>query len=116
MIFYILFKILPDARIKAKPAFVGAVFTAILFFIAKYLIGIYIANSKYSTIFGSAGSLVILLLWIYYVATILYFGAKFTKVFAEAKGYPIIPKRNAKLRKVSFIDHIAEKHDYESID
>lgn len=116
LIFYILFKILPDARIKSKPAFVGAVFTAILFFIAKYLIGIYIANSKYSTIFGSAGSLVILLLWIYYVATILYFGAKFTKVFAEAKGYPIIPKRNAKLRKVSFIDYQLDKKDYESID
>ena len=116
MIFYILFKILPDARIKTKPAFVGAIFTAVLFFLAKYFIGIYIANSKYSSIFGSAGSLVILLLWIYYVATIIYLGAKFTKVYAEMKGYPIIPTKNAKLRKVSFIDHLAEKHDYESID
>ena len=116
MIFYILFKVLPDARIKTKPAFVGAIFTAILFFLAKYFIGIYIANSKYSTIFGSAGSLVILLLWIYYVATIIYLGAKFTKVYAEMKGYPIIPTKNAKLRKVSFIDHLAEKHDYENID
>ena len=116
LIFYILFKVLPDARIKTKPAFVGAIFTAILFFLAKYFIGIYIANSKYSTIFGSAGSLVILLLWIYYVATIIYLGAKFTKVYAEMKGYPIIPTKNAKLRKVSFIDHLAEKHDYESID
>ena len=116
MIFYILFKVLPDARIKTKPAFVGAIFTAILFFLAKYFIGIYIANSKYSTIFGSAGSLVILLLWIYYVATIIYLGAKFTKVYAEMKGYPIIPTKNAKLRKVSFIDHLAEKHDYQNID
>ena len=116
LIFYILFKVLPDARIKTKPAFVGAIFTAILFFLAKYFIGIYIANSKYSTIFGSAGSLVILLLWIYYVATIIYLGAKFTKVYAEMKGYPIIPTKNAKLRKVSFIDHLAEKHDYENID
>ncbi|WP_413531805.1 YihY/virulence factor BrkB family protein [Empedobacter brevis] len=115
LIFYILFKILPDAKIKARPAFVGAVFTAGLFFIAKYLIGIYIANSKYSKIFGSAGSLVILLLWIYYVATILYFGAKFTKVFAEAKGSPIIPKKNAKLRKVSFVDHHMDKQDYENV-
>ena len=116
LIFYILFKVLPDARIKTKPAFVGAIFTAILFFLAKYFIGIYIANSKYSTIFGSAGSLVILLLWIYYVATIIYLGAKFTKVYAEMKGYPMIPTKNAKLRKVSFIDHLAEKHDYENID
>lgn len=116
LIFYILFKILPDARIKRKPAFIGAVFTAVLFFIAKYLIGIYIANSRYSTIFGSAGSLVILLLWIYYVSTILYFGAKFTKVYAELNGYPIIPKKNAKLRKVSYVDSYIEKQNYENID
>ncbi len=116
MIFYILFKILPDARIKTKPAFIGAIFTAILFFAAKYFIGIYIANTRYTTIFGSAGSLVILLLWIYYVATIIYLGAKFTKVYAEMKGYPIIPTKNAKLRKVSYVDHLAEKHNYENID
>ena len=106
LIFYILFKILPDAKIKTKPAFIGAVFTAILFFIAKYLIGLYISNTRYTTIFGSAGSLVILLLWIYYVATIIYLGAKFTKVFAEHKGFPIIPTKNAKLRQVSFIDKL----------
>lgn len=103
IIFYILFKVLPDAKIKSKPALAGSLFTAVLFFVAKYLIGIYISNSKYSTIFGSAGSLVILLLWIYYVATIIYLGAKFTKVYAEHKGYPIIPTKNAKLRRVTFV-------------
>jgi len=111
LIFYLLFKVLPDARIKTKPAFMGALFTAILFFIAKYLIGIYISNTRYSTIFGSAGSLVILLLWIYYVATIIYLGAKFTKVYAEHKGYPIVPTKNAKLRQISFVDRVASKSD-----
>lgn len=105
IIFYILFKVLPDAKIKSKPALAGALFTAVLFFIAKYLIGIYISNSKYSTIFGSAGSLVILLLWIYYVATIIYLGAKFTKVYAEHKGDPIIPTKNAKLRRITFVQN-----------
>ena len=108
LIFYILFKILPDAKIKTRPAFIGAIFTAVLFFVAKYLIGIYISNTRYTTIFGSAGSLVILLLWVYYVATIIYLGAKFTKVYAEHKGYPIIPTKNAKLRQVSFIDKLAQ--------
>ena len=106
LIFYILFKVLPDAKIKTRPALIGALFTAILFFVAKYLIGIYISNTRYTTIFGSAGSLVILLLWVYYVATIVYLGAKFTKVYAEHKGYPIIPTKNAKLRHVSFVDKL----------
>lgn len=105
LIFYILFKVLPDAKIKTRPALIGALFTAVLFFIAKYLIGIYISNTRYTTIFGSAGSLVILLLWIYYVATIIYLGAKFTKVYAEHMGYPIIPTKNAKLRQVTFVQN-----------
>lgn len=114
IVFYILFKVLPDAHIKSRPALVGAIFTAILFFLAKYLIGVYLANTKYSKIFGSAASLVILLLWIYYVATIVYLGAKFTKVYAECKGFPIIPKKNAKLRRLTFVDH-QTKSDYDNI-
>lgn len=109
LIFYVLFKILPDAVIKRKPALIGAVFTAGLFYVAKYLIGIYLANTKYSTIFGSAGSLVVLLLWIYYVATIIYFGAKFTKVFSEHYNYPIIPKKGAKIRKILFVKQSTNK-------
>lgn len=105
VIFYILFKVLPDAKIHSKSAFFGAVFTAILFYIAKYLIGIYLVNTKYSTIFGSAGSLVVLLVWIYYVAIIIYFGAKFTKVYSENKGFPIIPKKGAKMRTVNFVQN-----------
>ena len=102
LVFYILFKVLPDAKVRMKPAFIGAIFTAILFFFAKYIIGIYITNTRYSAIFGSAGSLVVLLVWIYYVATIVYIGAKFTKVYAEQMGYPIIPSKNAKIRKVIY--------------
>ena len=102
LIFYIFFKILPDASVPSKSAFAGAIFTTILFFIAKNLIAIYITNSKYSAIFGSAGSLVVLLLWIYYVVTIIFIGAKFTKVYSENKGYKIVPSKNAKTRKVIY--------------
>ena len=105
VIFYIFFKILPDANVPRRAAFSGAVFTAILFFIAKNVIGIYIANSRYSAIFGSAASFVFLLLWIYYVVTIIFIGAKFTKVYAEQKGYPIIPSKNAKIRNITFTNH-----------
>ncbi|RLZ12815.1 YihY/virulence factor BrkB family protein [Faecalibacter macacae] len=106
VIFYVLFKVLPDAKIHRKPAFLGAVFTAVLFYIAKYLIGIYLSNTKYSTIFGSAGSLVVLLVWIYYVAIIIYFGAKFTKVYSENQGFLIIPKKGAKVRQISFVKQL----------
>lgn len=109
IVFYILFKVLPDAKIQPKSAFFGSVFTAILFYIAKYLIGIYLVNTKYSTIFGSAGSLVILLVWIYYVAIIIYLGAKFTKVYSEHKGYPIIPKKGAKLRQITYVNQTNDK-------
>jgi len=103
LVFYILFKVLPDAKVHSREAFIGAIFTALLFFFAKYLIGIYVSNTRYTSIFGSAGSLVILLLWVYYVATIVFVGAKFTKVYAEHKGYAIIPAKNAKIRKVTYL-------------
>jgi len=105
MVFFILFKVLPDANVKFKPAMVGSIFTATLFFISKYLIGIYIANTKYSKVFGSAGSLVILLLWIYYISTILFLGAKFTKVYAEHIKLPIKPKKNAKQKEIKLINN-----------
>lgn len=85
------FKELPDAVIKFKDAFIGALFTAILFMIGKWVIGEYLENSDKFTLYGTAGSILILLLWIYYSAIILYFGAVFTKNYALIYGNPIVP-------------------------
>lgn len=94
-LFAIIFKVLPDARIKWKDAFVGAGFTAGLFIIGKFLIGLYIANSTVSATYGAAASIVLILLWVYYSSIILYFGAEFTKVYALSYGHGIEPDKTA---------------------
>jgi len=91
LLFAIIFKVLPDARIKWRDTFIGALTTAILFMIGKFLIGYYLQKSTVSTAFGAAGSVIIILTWVYYSACILYFGAAFTRANAQLKGREILP-------------------------
>lgn len=93
--FAIIYKVLPDAKIHWKDAAKGAMFTAVLFLLGKFLIGYYIGNSRTSAVYGAAASLVIVLLWVYYTSLILYFGAEFTKVYALQRGHGIKPHSNA---------------------
>lgn len=95
-LFAIIFKFLPDVKIHWKDVRSGAFFTAILFMIGKYLIGLYIeySASSFST-YGAAGSLIVILIWIYYTAAILYIGAEYTQVYAEALGCRIEPAEYA---------------------
>lgn len=90
-LFGIIYKVLPDAHIKWKDVSVGAIFTAILFMVAKFGITIYIGKSNIGSSYGAAGSLVVLLLWIYFSSMILYFGAEFTKAYAMKFGGEIRP-------------------------
>lgn len=90
-----IFKVLPDAKIKWKDVWGGAIATAILFIIGKFAISFYIGTSEVGSTYGAAGSLVILLLWVYYSAMILYFGAVFTKVWALKQGAHIEPNAYA---------------------
>ena len=92
ILFAIIFKFLPDAIIKWKDVMAGALFSSILFMIGKFCLSYYISHSHISSSYGSAGSLVILLLWVYYSAIILYFGAEFTKAYALKYGFNIKPK------------------------
>jgi membrane protein len=92
VLFALIFKVLPDAEIVWKDVWVGAFVTAILFSIGKTLIGLYLGSSAVGTTFGAAGSLVLLLLWIYYSAQILFFGAEFTQVYANQLGSRIVPE------------------------
>lgn len=94
-LFAIIFKILPDAKIRWKDAYVGAAFTAVLFLIGKFLIGLYVGNSEVSVTYGAAASVVIILLWVYYSSIILYFGAEFTKVYTMNCGGGIVPEKTA---------------------
>ncbi|HLP12753.1 MAG TPA: YihY/virulence factor BrkB family protein [Flavobacteriales bacterium] len=92
-LFVIIFKALPDARIKLSDCIIGASFTAALFMIGKFLIGYYLGHSKVGSAYGTAGSIILVMVWVYYSAIILYFGAEFTKVYAEKHGHKIIPNK-----------------------
>jgi membrane protein len=83
VLFALIFKYLPDAEIAWREVWVGAFVTSLLFSLGKTAIGIYLGNSAVTSTFGAAGSLVLLLLWIYYSAQILFFGAEFTQVYAD---------------------------------
>lgn len=95
LIFGVIFKVLPDARIRWKDVRAGAITTAILFMLGKFAISFYIGKSNVGTTFGAAGSLVVLLVWVYYSSIILYFGAEFTKAYAMEYGEPIHPNEYA---------------------
>jgi len=91
LLFAIIFKILPDAKIKWRDVITVAMVTAVLFMMGKFAITFYIGSSNVSSAYGTAGSLVIILLWIYYSSLILYFGAEFTKAYATTYGGLIQP-------------------------
>lgn len=91
LIFAVIFKVLPDARIRWKDVFAGALVTAILFLIGKFAISLYISTTEVGSTYGAAGSLVVLLVWVYYSSIILYIGAEFTKAYATKFGAAIHP-------------------------
>jgi membrane protein len=91
VLFGIIFKVLPDVKIKWKDVRSGAIFTAILFMLGQYAISLYIQYTATGSAYGAAGSLIVILVWIYYTAAILYIGAEFTQVYAEAVGSHIEP-------------------------
>ncbi|MEO6490773.1 MAG: YihY/virulence factor BrkB family protein [Ferruginibacter sp.] len=95
VIFAVIFKVLPDAKIKWRDVLSGAFMTAILFIAGKFGISLYISQTKVGSTYGAAGSLVILLVWVYYSSIILYLGASFTKVYAVKYGSEIRPNSYA---------------------
>lgn len=89
VLFALMFKFLPDAEIAWRDVWIGGFVSALLFSLGKTLIGIYLGNSAVTSTFGAAGSLVLLLLWIYFSAQILFLGAEFTQVYADTYGSKI---------------------------
>lgn len=91
VIFAVIFKVLPDAKIRWRDVIAGALVTAVLFMLGKFGISIYISQTQVGSTYGAAGSLVVLIVWIYYSSIILYLGAEFTKAYAVAYGDDIRP-------------------------
>jgi membrane protein len=95
LLFAAMFKVLPDAQIAWRDVWVGALATTLLFLVGKFLIGLYLGQSNPGEAFGAAGSLAILLVWIYYSAMILLLGAEFTQVWANERGEGVEPEEGA---------------------
>ncbi|HEY9527940.1 MAG TPA: YihY/virulence factor BrkB family protein [Anaerolineales bacterium] len=91
LLFGMIFKFLPEIKIAWKDVWLGAAVTSILFSLGKFLIGLYLGRSEVGNTFGAAGSMAILLIWVYYSAQILFFGAEFTQVYASRYGSRIVP-------------------------
>ena len=95
VLFAFIFKVLPDAEIEWRNVWTGAAGTALLFELGKFGLGIYLGRESTASSFGAAGSVVLLLLWVYYASAILMFGAEFTRAYARATGYEIKPAAGA---------------------
>lgn len=94
-LFSLMFKYLPDVKIAWRDVWLGGTLTALLFTIGKFALGMYLGRSSVSSAYGAAGSLIVLLLWVYYSAQILFFGAEFTQVYANRFGKKLEPAENA---------------------
>ena len=95
LLFALIYKYVPDVEIQWRDVWVGAALTSILFTIGKYLIGLYIGTSGVSSTFGAAGSLITILVWVYYSSLIFFLGAEFTRVYATQYGSGVAPAENA---------------------
>src|SRR6266513_3060262 len=95
LLFAIIFKFLPDAKIQWRDVWIGAAMTAIFFAIGKWALGLYLGSGSAASAYGAASSLITLLLWVYYSSQILLFGAEFTQVYASQAGRGIAPDEDA---------------------
>ena len=107
VLFSVIFKFLPDVEIGWKDVRIGAFFTVTLFIVGKFLIGIYIEKVGPGSAYGAAGSIIVMLVWVYYTSAILYFGAEFTQVYSECYG--------GKIKPASYAVHIIQTEEEETV-
>lgn len=108
ILFGVIFKVLPDVKISWKGVRAGAIFTALLFMLGRVVIGIYIEKTSTGSAYGAAGSLIVILLWVYYTAAILYFGAEFTQSYAQFTG--------ARIEPADYAVHVEQKETEKDVD
>ena len=95
VLFAMIYKFLPDVRIRWTDVWIGAALTSVLFTLGKFLIGFYLGTSGVTSAFGAAGSLITILSWVYYSSLIFFFGAEFTQIYASRYGSGVVPADNA---------------------
>ena len=96
LLFALMFKVLPDVEISWKSVWKGALLTAFLFTLGKFLLSLYFGQFKPTSAFGAAGTVILIMMWINYTCMLIFLGAEFTKVYTYKKGYKIIPSKHAK--------------------
>lgn len=96
VLFALIFKVVPDAEIRWRDVWIGALVTGLLFTLGKLLIGLYLGKSTFASSYGAAGSVVALVVWVYYTAQVVFLGAEFTQAYARRFGSRIVPSANAK--------------------
>ncbi len=94
-LFAMIFKYMPDVKIPWSKVWIGAIVTALLFTAGKYLLGLYLGRASTSSAYGAAGSVIVILMWVYYASVILFAGAEFTQVYAKQTGAKIVPDKYA---------------------
>jgi membrane protein len=95
LLFAMIFKVLPDATVRWGDVWLGAAVTGLLFTAGKYCLGLYLSRGSVVSAYGAAGSLVVIMLWVYYSSLIMLFGAELARVYAESRGHVPRPKKNA---------------------
>jgi membrane protein len=104
LLFAMMFKVLPDAQIAWRDVWIGALLTAILFSLGRFLLSLYLGKSSIASVYGAAGSLVVTLVWVYFSAQILLFGAEFTRLYAIQCGSAVHPEPGAHFVKIEEAD------------
>ncbi|UZU00063.1 YihY/virulence factor BrkB family protein [Chryseobacterium fluminis] len=115
LLFAMMFKILPDVQVSWKPVWKGAFLTAVLFTLGKFLLSLYFGTAKPTSAFGTAGTVILIMMWINYSCMLIFFGAVYTKVYAYKKGYTIIPSKHAKWSDAKLYEETQRKKENENI-
>ena len=108
-LFALMFKVLPDVEISWKPVWKGAFMTAILFTFGKFLLSLYFGEFKPTSAFGTAGTVILIMMWINYSCMLVFFGAEFTKKKKKKKGYKIVPSKHAKWSRTKLYEDSLKK-------
>lgn len=117
LLFALMFKVLPDIKISWKPVWKGALLTTILFTLGKFLLSLYFGNFKPTSTFGTAGTVILIMMWINYSCMLIFFGAKFTKVYTYKKGYKVILSRHARWTPAKlYADSLKQMNDQQNTD
>ncbi|MCS3530509.1 YihY/virulence factor BrkB family protein [Chryseobacterium sp. JUb7] len=111
LLFALMFKVLPDVQISWKPVWKGAFLTAVLFTLGKFLLSLYFGTAKPTSAFGTAGTVILIMMWINYSCMLIFFGAVYTKVYAYKKGYKINPSKHAKWSNAKLYEETQKKKE-----